>query len=166
MQRTIRVLLVGALLCFAAGAVAGVAAADDPTDGTTIDFDIDAGTDDEGIEGGFTCEGAVTDHDCDKGGEANLGPVHVDYAEGFNGGNLLEGEYAFGDTFIVTVEDEGAAVGFTCEFEDEPPEDNPCPVEFDEAGDDGEDADDDEQQNGDNGQGDENNDAPDHSERP
>ena len=147
MQRLgLRAVLVAAGLCLAVGALGGVAAADHAGD-STVDSNASVTVDD----GGYfhvLCTGSPTDHDCDKSGELDAGPASVDY-EGFNN-DSLEGRYSrFGDTFVVTVDGEQYTVAFTCEFMDEPPEDNPCPVDppGDEGGDasddDGEDASDD-----------------------
>lgn len=157
-----RVLLLTAMLCLAAVAFVGVgAAAEDPTEGTTIDVDIAVDADGEGGEGGFVCTGAVTDHDCDKGGQVDAGPTSVTY-DGFNDDSLDERSSAFGDTFVVTAGNESATVGFTCELGTEPPAENPCPVEVSQ-GDTTEDGSGNSHPS-DNGEGDEN--APEHANGP
>jgi hypothetical protein len=158
---TIRTLLFAAVLCLAAGAAAGIgAAAEDPTDGTTIDVDIAVDAGGEGGDGSVVCTGAVTDHDCDKGGELGAGPASVEY-DGFNDDSLEERSSAFGDTFVVTAGNESATAGFTCEIGLEAPEGNPCPVDVSE-GDTTEDGDDSHPSEN----GDENNDAPEHANGP
>lgn len=129
-ETTTRAILVAvAVLFVACGALAGAAAADQHGDDeTTVGEYVEVGDEDNGGEGGFECTGEPTDHDCEKEGEASAGPADAEY-EGFNGGSYEEGEYDFGDTFVVTGEDgDGAVVGFECDLEDEAPEDNPCPV--------------------------------------
>jgi len=134
MQRpSLRALLVAVGLCLAVGALGGVAAADHAGD-STVDSNASVTVNDDGGYFSAYCTGSPTDHDCDKSGELDAGPASVDY-EGFND-DSLEGRYSrFGDTFVVTVDDERYTVAFTCEFTDEPPEDDPCPV--DPPGDDG-----------------------------
>lgn len=139
---TTRAALVGAVVLFVAGGVlAGAAAADSHEDDEwTVAFDGEVDVEDNGGEGGFTCTGMPTDHDCDKGGDMYAGPVTVDY-DGYNRGSLEGGEYEFEDRFVVTDGDgRGAVVVFPCEFQDDAPEDNPCPAtaeeyESDERGD-------------------------------
>jgi hypothetical protein len=127
-QNGTRVLLLAAVLCLGIGAFAGLTAAEDPTEGTTIDVDIAVDAGDNGGDGSVVCTGAVTDHDCDKGGELDAGPTSVEY-DGFNDDSLEERSSAFGDTFVVTVGNESATVGFTCDVGLEAPEGNPCPVD-------------------------------------
>lgn len=161
--------LVGAVvLLVAAGALAGAAAADDhggEDDEWTVAFDGEVDVEGNGGDGGFTCTGMPTDHDCDKGSDFYAGPFTVDY-DGYNRGSLDGGEYEFEDRFVVTDEDgQGAVVVVPCEFEDDAPEDNPCPTTAEEyesddrgdrgnggqGGDDGADASDDRRDNGSDG---------------
>ena len=161
-----RVLLLTAVLCLAAVAFVGVgAAAEDPTEGTTIDVNIDVDADGEGGDGSVVCTGAVTDHDCDKGGELDAGPTSVEY-DGFNDDSLDERSSAFGDTFVVTAGNESATVGFTCEIGLEPSAENPCPVEASQGDttEDGDEPSDDESHPSEKGEGDGN--APEHANGP
>jgi hypothetical protein len=127
-QNGTRVILLTAVLCLTIGAFTGLTAAEDPTEGTTIDVDIAVDAGDNGGDGSVVCTGAVTDHDCVKGGELDAGPTSVEY-DGFNDDSLEERSSAFGDTFVVTVGNESATVGFTCDIGLEAPEGNPCPVD-------------------------------------
>jgi hypothetical protein len=168
-MRPQRLAILVAVACLAAGAFGGVAAANGVTNETTVGADTGVTVGEDGGDGGFVCTGTVTDHDCDKEGDLDAGPASVDY-EGFNDDSAEERESAFGDHFVVTVDDEGAVVAFTCELDDDPSAANPCPVTVEEHdgqqnpgngnGDDGNGDD------GNNGQGDEHNDAPEHSNRP
>ncbi|MFW5963371.1 MAG: hypothetical protein ACOCQM_00800 [Natronomonas sp.] len=154
-----RVVLLTAVLCLAAVAFVGVgAAAEDPTEGTTIDVDIAVDADGEGGDASVVCTGAVTDHDCDKGGELDAGPASVEY-DGFNDDSLEERSSAFGDTFVVTVGNESVTVGFTCEVGLEPSAENPCPVDVSE----GDTTEDDDVHPSENGEGDENDTPPEHA---
>jgi hypothetical protein len=137
MQTTpLRTATLAVVLCLAVGALSGVAAAD-PIDEATIGTDVNATVDGQGLEGGFTCAGTPTDHDCDKGGTFSAGPFSVDY-RGFNGGSLDNESYALGDTFVVDAGNETLVAGFECEVGTDPEPGNPCPVELsDEAPDDG-----------------------------
>lgn len=140
-----------AVLVVGVAALAGMAAADEHDGGGdewTVAFEGEVDVGDDGGEGGFTCTGMPTDHDCDKGGDVYAGPATVDY-DGFNRGSFEEGYYEFEDRFVITDDDgNGVVVVVPCEFEDEAPEDNPCPPTVEEYEGDGQgDA-------GDGGQGD------------
>lgn len=137
-MRTIplRTATLAVVLCLAVGALSGVAAAD-PIDEANIGTDVNATVDGQGLEGGFTCVGTPTDHDCDKGGTFTAGPLSVDY-RGFNGGSLDNESYALGDTFVVDAGNETLVAGFECDVGTDPEPGNPCPVVLsDEAPDDG-----------------------------
>lgn len=124
------------VLCLAVGALSGAAAAD-PVEEATVEADLNATVDGQGLEGGFTCAGTPTDHACDKGGTFTAGPLSVDY-RGFNGGSLDDESYAFGDTFAVEYDEETLVAGFECEVGTDPEPGNPCPVVVsEEAPDDG-----------------------------
>lgn len=166
-MRLTRVALLVAVGCLAVGALGGVAAANGVTEDTTIGANESVTVGENGGEGGFVCKGTVTDHDCDKAGELEAGPASVDY-DGFNDDSLEGRESAFGDRFVITADGESAVVAFTCEFDDDPSAENPCPVTAEEHDGEGNNGQGDERrdENGDNGQGDDNNDAPDHSNRP
>lgn len=131
-RTTTRTLFVAvAVLFVAVGVLAGAAAADSHDGGddeATIGFDGEVEHEGNGGEGGFSCAGMPTDHDCDKGGELSAGPADVEY-DGYNRGSLEGGEYEFSDEFVVTGADgDGVVIVVPCEFQDEPPEDNPCPA--------------------------------------
>lgn len=170
-MRLTRLALLAAVVCLAVGALGGVAAANGVTDDTTVGANESVTVGDDGGEGGFVCKGTVTDHDCDKQGQLNAGPASVDY-EGFNNESLEDRRSAFGDHFVITVDDEGAVVAFTCEFDDDPAAENPCPVTVEEYEENGQgegnngQGEERSEDKGDNGQGDDNNNAPEHSNRP
>ena len=132
-RTTLRALLVVAAIGLAVGALGGLAAADHAGD-SKIDSNTSVTVNDEGGYFHVLCTGSPTEHDCDKSGELDAGPASVDY-EGFNSDSLQNRSSRFGDTFVFTVDGEEYTVSFTCDLSDDPPEDNPCPV--DPPGDDG-----------------------------
>lgn len=146
------ILVAGCVLFVACGVMVGAAAADNHggDDEWTVGFDGEVDVaDDGGGDGGFTCTGMPTDHDCDKGSDFDAGPLTVEY-DGYNRGSLDGGAYEFEDRFVVTDGDgQGAVVVAPCEFEDDAPEDNPCPATADQYDGDGQDDD-----RGDGGDGD------------
>lgn len=120
-------MLVVAAVGLAVGALGGVAAAQDLGD-STVDSNTSVTINDEGGYFHALCIGSPIDHECDKRGELDAGPVAIDY-QGFNN-DSVDGRYSrFGDTFVVTIDGEPYTFGFTCEFTDDPPAENPCPVE-------------------------------------
>ena len=158
-RTTLRALLVVAAIGLAVGALGGLAAADHAGD-SKIDSNTSVTVNDEGGYFHVLCTGSPTEHDCDKQGELDAGPAGVDY-EGFNDDSFENRSSRFGDRFVVTVGDEQFAVAFTCDLSDEPPEDNPCPVDPP-----GEDDDDGNDSNNDSDRRDdrrENNRSPDHA---
>ena len=161
-RTTLRALLVVAAIGLAVGAFGGVAAANHAGD-SSVDANATVLVLGEGGNGGFVCTGSPTEHECDKQGELDAGPAGVDY-EGFNDDSLENRSSRFGDRFVFTVGDEQFAVAFTCDLSDEPPEDNPCPV--DPPGEDGDDGNDGNDSNDDSDRRDdrrENNRSPDHA---
>jgi hypothetical protein len=159
---TLRALLVMAAIGLAVGALGGLAAADHAGD-SSVDANATVLVLGEGGNGGFVCTGSPTEHECDKQGELDAGPAGVDY-EGFNDDSLENRSSRFGDRFVVTIDGEEYTFSFTCDLSDEPPEDNPCPVDPPgEDGDDGNDGNDGD--NGDDQRDDrrENNRSPDHA---
>lgn len=151
------ILVAGCVLFVACGVLAGAAAADDhggADDEWTVGFEGEVDVaDNGGGDGGFTCTGMPTDHDCEKGSDFYAGPLTVEY-DGYNRGSLDGGSYEFEDRFVVTDEDgQGAVVAVPCEFEDDAPEDNPCPASADEYDGSGQDGDGDDDR-GDGGDGD------------
>jgi hypothetical protein len=165
-MRLQRLALLAAVVCLAVGALGGVAAANGVTEDTTIGTNESVTVADNGGYLDVTCTGTVTDHECDKEGELDAGPASVDY-EGFNDDSLEDRRSAFGDNFVITADDQGAVVAFTCEFDTSPSAENPCPVtaeQYDGEGNNGQ-GDERSDDNG-KGQGDDNNDAPNHSNRP
>lgn len=126
-QTTLRLVLIVAAVGLAVGALGGVAAAQDLGD-SEVDSNTSVAVNDDGGYFHATCTGSPLDHECDKRGELDAGPVAVDY-EGFND-DSADGRYSrFGDAFVVTVAGEQYTFGFTCAFTVEPPSGNPCPVE-------------------------------------
>lgn len=147
------ILVAGCVLFVACGVLAGAAAANAHGGGDdewTVGVDGEVDVAGNGGDGGFTCTGMPTDHDCDKGGDVSAGPGTVDY-DGYNRGSFDEGYYEFEDRFVITDGDgNGIVVVVPCEFEDDAPEDNPCPPTVEEYDGDGQgDADDDGQGSGD-----------------
>ena len=159
-RTTLRALLVVAAIGLAVGAFGGVAAADHAGD-SSVDANATVLVLGEGGNGGFVCTGSPTEHECDKQGELDAGPAGVDY-EGFNDDSLENRSSRFGDRFVVTVDGEEYTFSFTCDLSDEPPEDNPCPV--DPPGEDGDDGDDSDDSN-DGDDGSDGNDSNDDSDR-
>ena len=143
-------------LCLAVGALGGVAAADHAGD-SKVDSNVSVAVNDDGGYFNATCTGSPTEHDCDKRGSLDAGPAGIDY-EGFNDDSFRNRSSEFGDSFVFTVDGEEYTVSFSCEFTDEPPEDNPCPV--DPPGDDGNGS------NSDDGHQRSNNRSPDHANGP
>ena len=123
----LRTVAVAVGLCLAVGALGGVAAADHAGD-SRVESNTSVAVNDDGGYFNATCTGSPTEHDCDKNGTLDAGPVGVDY-EGYNDDSFRNRSSRFGDRFVVTVDGEEYTVSFTCEFTDEPPEDNPCPVD-------------------------------------
>ena len=162
-RTTLRALLVVAAVGLAVGVFGGVAAADHAGD-SSVDANATVLVLGEGGNGGLVCTGSPTEHECDKQGELDAGPAGVDY-EGFNDDSLENRSSRFGDRFVFTVGDEQFAVAFTCDLSDEPPEDNPCPV--DPPGEDSADDNDGDDSNDGNGgnDGDDGNDSNDDSDR-
>ena len=139
-RTTLRALLVVAAISLAVGAFGGVAAADHAGD-SKVDSNTSVTVNNQGGYFHVLCTGSPTEHECDKQGELDAGPAGVDY-EGFNDDSLENRSSRFGDRFVFTVGDEQFAVAFTCDLSDEPPENNPCPVDPPgEDGDDGSDGD-------------------------
>lgn len=126
-QPHLRALLVVAAVCLAVGALGGVAAAQDLGD-SEIDSNTSVTVNDEGGYASVECVGSPTEHECDKSGALDAGPVEIDY-EGFNDDSLENRSSNFGDHFVITVGGQQFTVGFTCDIGLEPPEGNPCPVE-------------------------------------
>lgn len=125
LHRRTLVLAVG--LCLAVGVLGGVAAADHAGD-SEVDSNTSVTVNDYGGYFHTHCTGSPTTHECDKDGELNGEGFAIDY-EGFNN-DSFEGRYSrFGDTFVFTVDGEEHTFSFTCEFTDEPPSENPCPVD-------------------------------------
>jgi hypothetical protein len=165
-MRPHRLVVLVAVACLALGALGGVAAANGVTEDTTIGTNESVTVGDNGGYLDVTCIGTVTDHECDKAGELDAGPASVDY-DGFNDDSLEDRRSAFGDHFVITVDDQGAVVAFTCDIDTDPSAENPCPVTVEQYEDEGNNGQGDERSdNNGNGQGDDNNDAPDHSNRP
>ena len=165
---TLRALLVVAAVGLAVGAFGGVAAADHAGD-SKVSSNTSVAVNDEGGYFHVLCTGSPTEHECDKQGELDAGPAGVDY-EGFNDDSLENRSSRFGDRFVVTIDGEEYTFSFTCDLSDEPPEDNPCPVDPPgEDGDDGDDGDDGSDGNDSNDDSDrrddrrENNRSPDHA---
>ena len=158
-RTTLRALLVVAAIGLAVGAFGGVAAADHAGD-SKVDSNTSVTVNDEGGHFHVLCTGSPTEHECDKQGELDAGPAGVDY-EGFNDDSLENRSSRFGDRFVVSIDGEEYTFSFTCDLSDEPPEDNPCPVDPPgEDGNDGSDGDDDSDQRDDRR---ENNRSPDHA---
>jgi hypothetical protein len=126
-QAHLRALLAVAAFCLAVGALGGVAAAQD-LGASEIDSNTSVTVDDQGGFASVECVGSPTEHDCDKRGALDAGPVAIDY-EGFNDDSLEKRSSNFGDTFVITVGDRQFTVAFTCDIGLEAPEGNPCPVE-------------------------------------
>jgi hypothetical protein len=164
-RTTLRALLVVAAVGLAVGVFGGVAAADHAGD-SKIDSNTSVTVNDEGGYFHVLCTGSPTEHECDKQGELDAGPAGVDY-EGFNDDSLENRSSRFGDRFVVTVDGEEYTFSFTCDLSDEPPEDNPCPV--DPPGEDGDDGSDGNDSNDDSDRRDdrrENSRSPDHANGP
>ena len=123
----LRTVVVAVGLCLAVGALGGVAAADHAGD-SRLESNTSVAVNDDGGYINATCTGSPTEHDCDKHGTLDAGPVGVDY-EGYNDDSFRNRSSQFGDSFVFTVDGEEYTVSFSCEFTDEPPEDNPCPAD-------------------------------------
>jgi hypothetical protein len=123
----LRTLVVAVGLCLAVGTLGGVAAADHAGD-SKIDSNVSVTVNDNGGYFHVLCLGSPTEHDCDKRGALETGPVGVDY-EGFNNDSFENRSSRFGDSFVVTANGEEYRFSFTCDLGDEPPAGNPCPVE-------------------------------------
>lgn len=124
---SLRLLLVVAAVGLAVGALGGVAAAQDLGD-STIDSNTSVTVNDEGGFAHVDCTGSPTEHECDKSGALDAGPLGIDY-QGFNDDSLGDESSNFGDSFVVTVGPEEFTIAFTCDLGSEPPEGNPCPVD-------------------------------------
>jgi hypothetical protein len=162
-MRPQRLVVLVAVACLAVGALGGVAAANGVTEDTTIGTNESVTVGDDGGYLDVNCIGTVTDHDCDKEGELDAGPASVDY-DGFNNDSLADRRSTFGDHFVITVDDKGAVVGFTCAIDTNPSAENPCPVTAEQYEDEGNNGQGDERseakgnngEGGNNGQGDDN----------
>lgn len=126
-QPTVRLLLVVAAVALAVGALGGVAAAQDLGD-SEIDSNTSVTVNDDGGFASVECTGSPIEHDCDKRGALDAGPVGIDY-EGFNDDSFSERSSRFGDHFVITVAGEEFVVAFTCDLGAEAPDGNPCPVD-------------------------------------
>jgi hypothetical protein len=126
-QPTLRLILVAAAVGLAVGALGGVAAGQDLGD-SEIDSNQSVAVNDDGGFLSVECTGSPTEHECDKDGALDAGPVGVDYT-GFNDDSFAARSMQFGDHFVVTVAGEEVTVAFTCDLGLEAPDGNPCPVE-------------------------------------
>lgn len=125
---TVRI-LIAAIVCVAvsAGGVGLVAA--ESTNDAAVDSDVDVGSSQGGGNLSVDCAGDVTlTHDCDKGGQLNLGPLWIDY-EGYNWARTTGLQGGGGDTVVVGANDRSVGVTFDCALAAEVPSGNPCPVD-------------------------------------
>jgi hypothetical protein len=152
----LRTFVVAVGLCLAVGVLGGVAAADHAGD-SKIESNTSVAVNDDGGYFNTTCTGSPTEHECDKSGTLDAGPLGIDY-EGFNDDSFRNRSSDFGDSFVFTVDGEEYTFSFRCHFTDSPPEDNPCPV--DPPGEDGN------QSSSDDGHQRSNSRSPDHANRP
>jgi len=126
-QTTLRLVLVVAAVALAVGALGGVAAAQDLGD-SEIDSNTSVAVNENGGFASVECTGSPIEHDCDKSGALDAGPLGIDY-EGFNDDSFENRSSTFGDRFVITIAGEEFTIAFTCDLGAEAPDGNPCPVD-------------------------------------